>query len=121
MLIDLSRLVLKYSVALSRRTFAADVIASGYATATSTDDTIYGYVVPVNGRNIQQLPEGCRESSTHIMYTASAVVTLSEQSPQRRANQIQFEGFWHMCIGAADHSQQGGFSIIALQRLGTVP
>lgn len=122
MQIDLSDLVREFSAPLPRRTFGEETIVGGYATPPAqVDDTIAGYVVPVSGRNIQQLPEGCRESSTHVLYTADAVATVAQQVPQRRAQEVFFEGFWHMVTGVADHSQQGGYAIAGLQRLGTVP
>lgn len=121
-MINLAATVRKFSKKLARRQFGPEMIVDGYANAPAqTDGFITGYVVPVTGRNIQQLPEGCRETSSHVMYTVNEVATVSTQIPQSRADWVFFEGFWHMVMGVADHSQQGKFSIVGIQRLGSVP
>ena len=78
--IDLSDVILEFSVPLTRVRYGAPTVSTGgLVTAPSgTNSTIRGTIEPISTQTMNALPEGLRETSRYVLYTADDIRSIDK-------------------------------------------
>lgn len=108
--IDLSDIVLDFASALTRVRYGAPTLsAGGLVTAPSgTSSTIRGTVEPISTQTMMAMPEGLRESSRFVMYTADDVRSIDKVAGTL-ADRITYAGHELEVVWVDDWGTNGNY------------
>jgi hypothetical protein len=108
--IDLSDIILDFAVDVTRIRFGAPTkSAGGLVTAPSgTSSTIRGTIEPISTQTMNALPEGLRETSRYVLYTAADVRSIDKPTGAL-ADKIVYAGHVFEVVWVDAWNAQGNF------------
>lgn len=103
------------SRSLTRRTFAAGSRTAGrWVEGTATTTTIQGSLQPLNGDELQSLPEGERQRKSRKVYTTTALYAGSVDAGRRADQVVDGSDTWDVRSVSAWYAVLGHYKAILL-------
>lgn len=101
------------ALTLNRRTVSFDS-RGDVVEAAPTSVSIVGSLQPVNGTNIEAVPEGLRGRASAMLYTQTA---LNEAKTTQAGDRIDFSGDTYEVIGRVDWNFPGAHYAYVLEKV----